>query len=72
MDLIPQHKNKSPEYDKKFVNCLALIGGAEDFFNRSMKAHELRPTVNKLDLMNLKIFSMAMDIIVWPKQHPLK
>lgn len=73
MDLRPQHKIKSPEYDKKkVVNCLELIGTAKDFLNRSMKAHELRPTVNKLDLINLQIFSMAMDIIVRPKQQPLK
>jgi hypothetical protein len=58
-----------PEADERQNrNMFELVDTGKDFLNRTPTAQALRPINNKWDLMKLKSFCIAKDMIVWAKQ----
>ena len=53
--------------EEKVGNSFELVGTGKDFLNRTLLA--LRMTINKWDLMKLKNFCKAKDIIVLKKHQ---
>jgi hypothetical protein len=44
-------------------NCLEHIGTGDNFLNRTPTAQALRSTIDKWDLVKLKIFCKAKDMV---------
>jgi hypothetical protein len=65
---VPQQKTRHTKSNRtKNGNCLEHIGTGD---KRTPIAQELRPTINKLDVMKLKSFCKTKDTINRTKQQP--
>ena len=51
-------------------NNLERLGSGDNFLNRTPMAQALRSTIDKWDLMKLKSFCKAKDIVNRTKQQP--
>ena len=67
---ISDRKEKKNLIEEKMRNSLELIGTGKDFLNRTPLAQALRSTINKWDLMKLKSFCKAKDIVNRTKSQP--
>ena len=52
---------------QKVGNSLELIATRDNVLNRTSKAQALMSTINKLDLMKLKIFRKSKDTVIRSK-----
>ena len=56
--------------EEKVGKSLEHVGPGEKFLNRTPMAYDLRATVDKWDLIKLKIFCKAKDTVNRTKQQP--
>jgi hypothetical protein len=56
--------------EEKVGKSLEHIGTGEIFLNRTPMAHSLRSTTDKWDLIKLRSFCKAKDIVNGTKQQP--
>ena len=57
---------------EKVGKSLELIGTGGNFLNRTLKAQDLRSRMNNSDLMKLKSFYKAKDIVNWTDRQPTR
>ena len=64
MDQRPRYSTGNYETPKRNVgSTLQYIGTGSDFLNRTPKAQEIMPRINKLDGIKFKSFSAAKEIL---------
>ena len=53
-------------------NRLEVIGRRKDFLKRTLIVQPVRSTINKQNLMKLKIYCKTKDTVIQTKQKPTK